>query len=200
MSDDERPLELTDEEAAALRALARDGEPADELEDRVVRALAARGLVRRPVALRRFWPAAAAAIVALAAGFLAGRAGVPAPAAPGDDPSPRFMLLLYDDPGRDATQTPEEARRIAAEYGAWARELDRDGRFVAGDPIHGEARLLRRAGGRVEVFPAAAPGGEVVVGYFMIRARDADEALEIARGCPHLAYDGSVLVRRVGRS
>ncbi len=196
MNDELDPVELTDEEREALRALSRERQPAPELEDRVVAALAGRGLIRAP-AWRRWGPLAAAAMVTLALGFAAGRFSLsPAPAA---EESPRFVLLLYDDPVRDASRSPEDERRLSAEYTAWAGELAGAGRFVGGDPIHGEARMLRQLEQRVEALPAAAEaGGEIVVGYFMIRARDHAEAVEIARECPHLKYDGGVLVRQVG--
>ncbi len=206
MSDDPQSLELTREEQDALRALSRERQPPPELEDRVVAALSGRGLIRAP-AWRRWAPLAAAAVVTLALGFAAGRFSLKPPtasddtaAAAAENPA-RFVLLLYDDPVRDASRSPEEESRLSAEYTAWAGELGRAGRFVAGDPIHGEGRMLRLQGERIESLPAAAEaGGEIVVGYFMIRARDQAQAVEIARGCPHLKYDGGVLVRQVGFS
>ncbi len=198
MHDDETSPQLTPEELQTLRALSHERRPPPELEDRVVAALSRRGLIRAP-AWRRWAPLAAAAVVTLCVGFAAGRLTLgPAPAA---DDSPRFVLLLYDTPERDAARGPELERQLATEYRAWASELGRDGRFVAGDPIHGERRMLRRTGGGVEALPAGAEaGGEIVVGYFMIRARDHAEAVDIARKCPHLKYDGGVLVRQVGFS
>ncbi len=196
MHDDDTSQALKPEELEALRSLTHENRPAPELEDRVVEALSAHGLIRAP-AWRRWAGLAAAASLILAAGFAAGRFSItPSPAA--EDLS-RFVLLLYDDAEREASRDPETERRMAAEYSAWASELGRDGRFVAGDPIHGEGRMLRRRGGTVEARPAGTEaGGEIVVGYFMIRARDHAEAVEIAKQCPHLGYDGGVLVRRVG--
>ncbi len=205
MHDDEESPELGvppeggqwgNEELEALRALSHERRPPSGLEDRVVAALARRGLIRAP-AWHRWAAVAAAAVVTLAVGFAAGRFSLaPAPAAA---ESPRFVLLLYDTPERDASRGPDLERRLAAEYTAWADELGREGRFVAGDPIHGEGRMLRRLDQRIEALPAGAErGGEIVVGYFMIRARDHAEAVAIARQCPHLKYDGGVLVRRVG--
>ncbi len=194
MHDDETSPQLETEELAALRALSHERQPPPELEDRVVAALSRRGLIRAP-AWHRWAAVAAAAVVTLTAGFAAGRFSLE----PAADDSPRFVLLLYDTPERDASRGPGLERQLAAEYGAWANQLGADGRFVAGDPIHGDGRMLRRAGGRVEALPAGAEaGGEIVVGYFMIRARDHAEAVEIARECPHLKYDGGVLVRQVG--
>ncbi len=196
MHDDETSPQLDDEELEALRALSHEPRPAPELEDRVVAALSRRGLIHAP-AWRRWAAVAAAALVTLTLGFAAGRFSLQP--TPQPDDSPRFVLLLYDTPERDAARGPELERRLAAEYGAWADQLGDDGRFVAGDPIHGESRMLRQAGDRVDTLPAGAEaGGEIVVGYFMIRARDHAEAVEIALGCPHLKYDGGVLVRQVG--
>ncbi len=196
MHDDETSARSISRELEALRASNHELRPPPELEDRVVAALESRGLIRAP-AWRRWAAVAAAALVALSVGFAAGRFSFsPAPAA---DDSPRFVLLLYDTPEREASRGPELERRLSAEYTAWADQLGDVGRFVAGDPIHGEGRMLRRTDSRVETLPAGAEaGGEIVVGYFMIRARDHAEAVEIARACPHLKYDGGVLVRQVG--
>ncbi len=197
MHDDETSPQLDDQELAALRALSHDRRPPPELEDRVVAALGRRGLIRAP-AWRRWLPAAAAAVMILALGFAAGRFSLQPVPATADD-SPRFVLLLYDTPEREASRAPELERRLSAEYGAWADQLGDDGRFVAGDPIHGEGRMLRRLDEKVEAQPAGTEaGGEIVVGYFMIRARDHAQAVEIAKACPHLKYDGGVLVRQVG--
>ncbi len=196
MNDDPHSPELTREEQEALRNLSRERQPPPGLEDRVVAALEGRGLIRAP-AWRRWAAVAAAAVVTLALGFAAGRFSRP-PASAAED-SARFVLLLYDTAERDASRSPEQERRLSAEYTAWAGELARAGRFVAGDPIHGEGRMLRQLDRRIEARPAGPEaGGEIVVGYFMIRARDHAEAVEIARECPHLKYDGGVLVRQVG--
>ncbi|MCP3959180.1 MAG: hypothetical protein GY719_15125 [bacterium] len=199
MSDDRFP-ELTPEEQEAFRAMSRERRPPDELEDRVVEALANQGLVRRsPARQRHVWALAATALLALGLGFLGGRFSAAPPPPVGDDDSPRFILLLYDTPEREAARTSERERQLASEYGAWAGELATVDRFVAGDPIHGEGRMLRKIDQRVEAGPAeSGEGGEMVVGYFMIRAADYQEALEIAEDCPHLKYDGGVLVRQAG--
>lgn len=198
MIDDEDSPQLTPREREALRALSRERQPAAELEGRVIEALAARGLIRRRRRPGSLWAVAAAAVLALSLGFLTGRWSVAT--APAEGESPRFMLLLYDTPEREVSRSPERNRELAAEYGGWARELGRAGRFVGGDPLQIGGRMLRQAGQRVVAGPETAAGGEIVVGYFMIRARDYDEALEIAEGCPHLRYEGSVLVRRVGHT
>lgn len=72
-----RDDELTPEERAALAALPREATPGDLLEERTVRALAARGLLRRPHSrfrpLAAWMSAAAACAVFFAAGFALGQ-------------------------------------------------------------------------------------------------------------------------------
>lgn len=71
--------ELTPEERTALESLPREREPDEALEERVVRALRARGLLKRPEVLRiapvpRSWIAlaAAASVILFAGGFALG--------------------------------------------------------------------------------------------------------------------------------
>jgi hypothetical protein len=37
----------------------------------------------------------------------------------------------------------------------------------------------------------------VLAGYFIVTARDAGEAIEIARSCPHLKHGGAIAVRPI---
>ena len=199
MTDESEPTELSPEEQEAFTALSRERQPPDDLEDRVVAALESRRLVRsippgRQRSLVRF---AAAAVTLLAMGFLAGRFA-PQQTSGTTAESARFMLLLYDAPEREAARSPERNRELAAEYGAWAQQIGEAGHFLGGDSLRLDGRLLRRVDERIEAGPEASAAGEVVVGYFMIQARDYEQAMEIAEDCPHLKYQGSVLVRPVG--
>jgi hypothetical protein len=55
--------------------------------------------------------------------------------------------------------------------------------------------------GSVEIRrPLATDGGlDTVTGYFRVRAGSWDEALELARSCPHLAYGGEISVRMLAQ-
>lgn len=200
MTDDSTSSELSPEQQEGLRALSRERQPPDDLEQRVVAALLRRGLVRSAAASRQrvLVRLAAAAVALLAVGFLADRLSLEQPT-DAAAPAEKFMLLLYDTPEREAARSDEQNRQLAAEYSAWAQEIGRAGHFLDGDPLLLEGRMLRRVGQHVETGPLAPEaGGEIVVGYFMIQAADYDQALEIARQCPHLKYRGGVLVRPVG--
>ncbi len=165
-----------------VAALPREVVPDSGLEDRTVRALTRAGLLRSSRA-RPAWLTAAAAIVVFATGLTVGRA-MPRPAAPAPGPdAPRFLLLLHGGP---AGLGAEEEARVAAEYGAWAVGLREDGRFVSGE----------RLGDGVAVVPA---GREVdgVRGFFLISASSFDEAVQVARSCPHARRGGRIVVRPI---
>ncbi len=163
--------------------------PPAELEERVVATLRARGLLggtaapRRTLAPRWTWPVAiAAGLLLFAGGFGLGRRPASAPAIG----MSQYTLLLYEGPGFNAAGIGEPA--LVQEYSAWAGELAGRGQLVAGEKLSAEAWTL---GAPV---PAGVPAP---TGYFVIAASTPDEALALARTCPHLKHGGTVAVRPV---
>jgi hypothetical protein len=97
---------------------------------------------------------------------------------------PRFVLLISADPTPLASS--EEAKRVD-EYRRWAIGIHEEGHGITGEKL-GDARLT--LGG-----PGAATAG--IGGFFVIEARDLEEAARLASGCPHLKYGGSIEVRPI---
>ena len=122
------------------------------------------------------WYVAVAASMVIAA-FTAGRITAPRPAVSAT--GQRFALLLY------AGGTGGGDDR-AAEYGAWAVDARRAGRAVSGERL-ADAALVAGA-----AFADPAP----LRGFFIVQAKDAAEALELAKRHPH-ARDGTVVVRPI---
>jgi hypothetical protein len=201
----EPAVEWTAAERAALERL-RAGEPPADLEDSVVAAIAARGLIgggshapARPlpepqipkVPARRAWAWGALALAAALAAFYAGisvsdrGAGRPAggSGAARQSPTERYMLLLYEDAAYRAPATPEEQAARVAEYVGWAEDLRERGIDIEGE----------------ELAPEGGPEGRlgILSGYFLIAAPDADAAAAIARTSPHVRHGGTVVVRRI---
>ena len=150
---------------------------ATEQTARVLRAAAAAG----PAARTGFpWLRAAAYAGILLLGAVMGRlSALPAaePAAPGD----AYLLLL-----REAADAPESGDDVVAEYVSWARRLDDEGRLLAAEKLADGAAWLP---GRTEAL--------VISGFFLVNARDMDEAAAIARSGPHLTRGGTIEVRRI---
>jgi hypothetical protein len=176
----------TPSEGDALRGLRRDVPAPGPLERAVVKELEALGLLRmrrgpsrwlRPIALL----AGAAAL--FAAGFLIGGRPTRPQLPPGAQS--RYVLFLE---GNGEPSPGEEARRVR-EYKLWSRSVAAAGHMLAGEKLSTETWRLGAADG--------AGGGDSVRGFFLIAARDDAEALEIARGCPHLRYGGRIVLRKV---
>ncbi len=190
MSDDD---ELTDAERRAIAALPAESRVPAGLEDSVVAALRARGLLhgmaqsKQPELRRRVLRLGLAAGLfgaGLGAGLLA-RRGDPGPE-PGE--GQLYLLLLYPGPRFVEGGAAEERSRVA-EYGAWAGRLQRSGRLVGAEKLQDATRLLE-----ADEAVASGPGPQ---GFFLIRARDGAEAERVARECPHLRHGGRVSIQAV---
>jgi hypothetical protein len=186
---------MNDEEASE-RLLPAELDPPPGARDRIADTLAARGLIRRRSRLRRAGPALAAAAAAFAAGLLVGAApGVRGraharPESAGSSTAPRFVLFLSPLPFEDAAGEPARV----SEYRRWAAEVRGRGRFVAGEKLEDSGRVVSISGDSAA--PAPDPQGGVA-GYFLFEAKNLEEAVAIARSCPHVKRGGRITVRPV---
>lgn len=112
---------------------------------------------------------------------------------------PQFLLLLRDDPNDFRELSPADMQRIIERYQAWSESMAASGRVVASNKLADEGgKLLRGSGGRLVVKDGPfAETKEVVSGYWVVRARDYAEALELVKSHPHLATNGSIEVREI---
>jgi hypothetical protein len=191
--------EPTETERAAFQALPRESPPPEDLEDRVVAALRARGILRaarvggrRTMRATLFVAASAAAAALFMAGLVTGRHAA-APEVLGDT-RPQFVLLLQEGKGFD------RGTDHLAEYAAWARALGARGELVAGEKLKDDAVLLSNGDTGLTIRTVAVEGAEDTPrGYFVIRARDLAEAIAIARDCPHLKHGGRIALRPIDK-
>ncbi len=111
---------------------------------------------------------------------------------------PRYVLLIIDDPNREWA-TPDAAGQSLAKMGQFAGELAKQGKIQGGSPLKGMAEAVRvqARGGALQVTDGPFPETkEMIAGFFVIEAADRDEALAIAKRCPH-AEIGPVELREV---
>lgn len=110
-----------------------------------------------------------------------------------------FMLILSDNPANDAALSPAELEAVIARYMAWSARMAQEGRLRGGHKLREEGgRLLTNDGQQVIVRDGPyAEVREVVSGYFLIEAADYDEAVAIARTCPHADRPGSMQIREI---
>jgi hypothetical protein len=141
----------------------------------------------------------AALFACLLAGGLTGYVLKPAaPAEPAQAAAPAsagnmFLLLLHEAPELNQQFTADQMTGIVKEYTAWAGRLSSENRLVSAEKLRDDkGRWLAPSG---PLTPAQ--GNDMVSGFFLIRARDYDEALELARQSPHLKYGGTIEVRAI---
>jgi hypothetical protein len=100
----------------------------------------------------------------------------------------RFLLLLTAAPEVDAAA---EAERVK-EYGAWAADLYARGALVAGEKLADGGATIQPPG-----IVDDGPRTDDLQGYFVIAAQNLQQAVSVARTCPHLRHGGRVRVRAV---
>jgi hypothetical protein len=112
-----------------------------------------------------------------------------------------YLLLLHEDESQRTGFSRDRMTAMIKEYGEWAAKLRAEGRLVSGEKLADDrGKVLRDKQGKVTVTDGPyAESKEIVGGFFIIAAKDYDEACSIARGCPHLKYYGRVEVRQIDK-
>ena len=110
----------------------------------------------------------------------------------------RFLLLLRDDPSTFAHLSPAEMQAVIQKYIAWGNGLRDSGRLIGSDKLQQEGgRVARRNGARTVVTDGPfTEAREVVGGFYLIQAKDYDDAMTVVNECPHLAF-GSIELRQI---
>lgn len=111
----------------------------------------------------------------------------------------QFLLLLYDDPSFFSGLTAARMKQVVKEYTDWGKKLRRQGRMLGGQKLTFEGGRVLRCQGKKPVVTDGpyAEAKEVLGGFVLIAADSYDEAVEIARTCPHLKYGLSTHVRQI---
>jgi hypothetical protein len=153
----------------------------------------------RPRAPRPWWSmAAAAALVAMLAGgtgYAAGRQSArdePATTTVAPDTALRTFLLLLEEP---AWPPPQPLSIARTGYMDWVTDLRTRDRYVGAEKLTEEPGVRISPDGSAEEATGPSPARNLS-GWYLLRARDYNEAVVLARRGPHLQY-GSILVRQV---
>lgn len=108
-----------------------------------------------------------------------------------------FMFLFrFRDGFDDKTASREEFQKEAMKWQAWTEKLLKEGKLTPGNRLVLSGKVVKGKSKQVQDGPFA-EGKEVVGSFCTIKARDLEDALEIAKACPILDQDGSVEVREI---
>ena len=94
-------------------------------------------------------------------------------------------LLSYH--GGSMPETPEEGEKVMAAWNTWMGGLGKA--LVDGGNPTGASKTIASNGGISD-----GGGANGVTGYSVLEAASLDEAVRLAKGCPHLASNGSIEV------
>ena len=111
----------------------------------------------------------------------------------------KYLCLIYRDEMQLETMPEEQTRAIRNEYLAFAEGLRKSGQYLGGDALQPSqtATTVRVRNGKVSTTDGPfAETKEQLGGYFVIEARDLNDAIQIASRIPS-ARTGSVEVRPI---
>jgi anti-sigma factor RsiW len=102
-----------------------------------------------------------------------------------------YLLLLHEPAGFGSGSDAAAHAALVARYERWATELGP--RCAGGEELETDGLELRP--GAAE--PAPSPAAPRVGGYFLLDVEDREEAVALARTCPHLGQGGWIELRRI---
>jgi hypothetical protein len=108
----------------------------------------------------------------------------------------QYLLLIYEN---EAARKNVDRSKMMEEYGKFTKSIIASGNFKAGDALQptSTATTVRLKDGKpVVTHGPFAETREALLGYYLIDAKDLDQALEIAGRVPS-AQIGSIEVRPV---
>ncbi len=111
----------------------------------------------------------------------------------------QYLLLIYEDEKNWAKMSEAEKGKIFSEYGQLTEDLKKTGRHLGGNPLQptSTATTVRvRNGKRLTTDGPFAETKEQLGGYYLIEAKDLDEAISLAARVP-TARSGSIEVRPI---
>jgi len=110
-----------------------------------------------------------------------------------------YLLLIYDVESDMAKMSEAELMAMSQDFGAYTQGIIQSGNFRGGQrlqPVATATTIRERNGKRTTTDGPFAETREQLGGFYLIEAKDLDEALAIAEKCPGTRL-GSVEVRPI---
>jgi hypothetical protein len=111
----------------------------------------------------------------------------------------KYLCLIYENEGAWETMTKEDGDRIMGEYFAFTDDIRKSGQYLAGEALQptATATTVRVRKGKIATTDGPfAETKEQLGGYYLVEAKDLNEAIQIAARIP-AAKNGSVEVRPI---
>jgi hypothetical protein len=111
----------------------------------------------------------------------------------------QYLMLIYMDEKLAAKASSADMETMMKEYGDFTQGVVKGGQFRAGDalqPTRAATTVRVRDGKTVTTDGPFAETKEQLGGYYLVEAKDLDEAIRIAAGIPN-AKNGSIEIRPI---
>jgi len=111
----------------------------------------------------------------------------------------QYICLIYSNEADEASATPEQMQQVMDEYNAFTKDIRDRGQYAGGEALHPTkmATTVRVRNGKIVTTDGPfAETKEQLGGYYVVNAKDLDEAIAIAAKIPGAKY-GSIEVRPV---
>jgi hypothetical protein len=111
----------------------------------------------------------------------------------------QYLLMIYANEAEYAKIDPSTMQKVYEEYGAFTQGIVKSGNFKAGDrlqPTTTATTVRIRDGKTMTTDGPFAETREQLGGYYLVEAKDLDEALAIAAKIPGARF-GSIEVRPI---
>jgi hypothetical protein len=111
----------------------------------------------------------------------------------------KYLCLIYDDEKKLATMSKDEGDAFMGEYFAFTEDIKKSGHYLGGNALKpvGTATTIRNRAGKLSTTDGPfAETKEQLGGYYLIEARDLNDALQVAAKIPSVRT-GSIEVRPI---
>ena len=109
-----------------------------------------------------------------------------------------FMLLIRNEPDGKAAFTSDHEQKFLNSCRTYIENLKRNGNLISAQPLVREGKVISGTTGAFTDKPYST-AGEMIVGYYHIRAADINEAVAIAKNNPEFSFvkDARIEVRPI---
>src|ERR1700750_541971 len=111
----------------------------------------------------------------------------------------KYLCLIYDDEKKLAAMSKDESEKFMGEYGAYTQSVKDSGHYLGGNPLQPvhTATSIRSRNGKVSTTDGPfAETKEQLGGYYLIEAKDLNEAISVASRIPSVKT-GTIEVRPI---
>ena len=111
----------------------------------------------------------------------------------------KYLLLIYESEASSAGMSEEEQGKIFEEYMSYTKGIKKGGQYIGGEalePVSTATTVRVKNGKTVTTDGPFAETKEQLGGYYLVEAKNLDEAIKLAAGIP-ASRSGSIEVRPI---